>query len=53
MKVKDLIEALKKFNPDLRVLDDYYIEINEVKEITLVDSNYPYDRPDEQVVVIN
>ena len=53
MKVKELIEALQRFDPNLKVLDDYMCEITLVKEITWVDSNYPYNRPDEQVVVIS
>ena len=52
MKVKELIEKLQQFDENLRVVDDYYLEIEKVEERTWVDSNYPYDRPDEQVVVI-
>ena len=53
MIVKDLIEALQRFDPNLKVVDDYMYEITEIKETTWVDSNYPYNRPDEQVVVIS
>lgn len=52
MKVKDLIERLKEFDENLRVLDSYYLDIDVVEERTWVDSNYPYDKPDEQVVII-
>lgn len=52
MKVKDLIERLKEFDENLRVIDDYMLDIEEVKETTWVDSNYPYDRADEVVIMI-
>ena len=52
MKVKELIEKLKEFDENLRVLDDCMLDIESVEERTWVDSNYPYTRPDEQVVVI-
>ena len=52
MKVKDLIELLKEFDPNLRVIDDYMLDIEEVIETVWVDSNYPYDRDDEVVVQI-
>lgn len=53
MTVKELIEQLQTFDANLRVLDSYMLDIESVKEMTWVDSNYPYDRPDEQVVVIS
>ena len=52
MTVKELIENLQKFDPNLRVVDDYMLDIEEVKETTWVDSNYPYDRDDEVVIQI-
>jgi len=52
LKVKDLIEKLQEFNPNLRVVDDYMLNIEEVIETVWVDSNYPYDKPDEVVIQI-
>ena len=52
MTVSELIEKLKEFDQDLRVVDDCMLDIEDVVETTWVDSNYPYDKPDEQVVMI-
>lgn len=53
MTVGQLIEKLQEFDPNLRVVDDYILDIKEVQEITWVDSNYPYDRDDEIVIMIS
>lgn len=53
MTVGQLIEKLQEFDPNLRVLDDYMLDIEEVIETIWVDSNYPYDKPDEVVVQIS
>lgn len=52
MPVGQLIEKLQEFDLNLRVVDDYMLDIEKVKETTWVDSNYPYDRYDEVVIQI-
>lgn len=52
MTVGQLIEKLQEFDTNLRVVDDYMWDIEEVKETTWVDSNYPYDKDDEVVIQI-
>ena len=52
MTVQELIDKLQTFDPNLRVVDDYMLNIETVIQCVWVDSNYPYDRPDEDVVVI-
>ena len=52
MTVIDLIKKLQEFDENLRVVDDYMFDIEEVIETVWVDSNYPYDKPDEVVIQI-
>ena len=53
MKVKKLMENLKKYDEDLEVYDGCGLEIEEVFERILEDTNYPYNRPDKQVLIIS
>lgn len=53
MRVQELIDILKTFDPNMKVMDDFYMEVTSVYKTTWVDSNYPYDRPDEDIVVIS
>ena len=52
MTVKEMIEKLKEFPEDMKVVDDLYMDIEDVYIDTWEDINYPYDEPDKQVVVI-
>lgn len=53
MTVKELIEALQQFPDDMEVLSACYEEIENVYEGTWVHSNYPYNKPDKQVVLLD
>lgn len=53
MTVKQLIEILKEFPEDMEVMDTMYYGIESVYESTWTHTNYPYDIPDKQVVIIN
>lgn len=53
MTVKELIEKLKEFPEDMEVMDTMYYHIESVYEGTWTHTNYPYDKPDKQVVIIN
>ena len=50
--VKELINKLKEFPEDMRVVDLGYDDIEDVYKGTWIHGNYPYDKPDEEVVVI-
>lgn len=52
MKVKEIIEALSKFDPEREVYDYSYDTIDRVYEKLWVDTNYPYDKPDEMRLII-
>lgn len=52
MTVGELIEVLSKYDKDMKVVDYMFDEIQDVKEDTCIDTNYPYDKPDKQVVRI-
>ena len=52
MTVGQLIAKLQEFDLNLRVVDDCMLDVKEIKETTIVDSNYPYDRDDEVVIQI-
>ena len=52
MTVKELIYKLKQFPEDLEVMDINYMDIEKVYETTWEHTNYPYDKPDKQVVII-
>ena len=51
MTVKELIDRLKNFPEDMEVVDEYE-EITDVYKGILMHNNYPYDKPDKEVVVI-
>lgn len=53
MTVKELINELQKYPEDMEVMDACYIDIEKVYEGTWEHTNYPYDKPDKQVVIIN
>ena len=53
MIVKELINKLKQFPEDMEVVDAAYMDIESVYEGTWTYTNYPYDKSDKQVVVIN
>ena len=52
MKVKELIKELEKFDGDMDAVDTTYYPIDGVQEATLEHTNYPYDKPDKQVIMI-
>lgn len=52
MTVKELIERLKEFPEDMEVMNDMYLEIYNVRRGVWVHSNYPYDKPDREVIII-
>ena len=52
MTVKELIERLKEFPENMEVMDYCLMEIENIYEITWQHSNYPYNKPDKQIVVI-
>ena len=52
MRVCDLIKELGKYDGDLEVYDCSGYEVEGVEEKTWTDNNYPYDKPDKQIVVI-
>ena len=52
MNVRELITELRKFQEDMPVCDACYIEIDGAVEKTWEDTNYPYNRPNKQVVVL-
>ena len=53
MLVAELIKELEKFPKNIEVMNADYSEIENVYEGTWVHTNYPYDKPDKQVVIIN
>lgn len=53
MTVRELIKELDKFPKDMEVMDANYMEIESVYEETWTHTNYPYNKPDKQVVIIN
>lgn len=53
MTVEELIQKLEKFPKNMEVMDSSYIEIESVYEGTWTHTNYPYDKPDKKVVIIN
>ena len=52
MKVCELIKELSKYDDDMEVYDCSGYEVEGVENRTWIDSNYPYDKPDKQIVVI-
>lgn len=53
MTVEELIKELEKFPKDMEVMDTAYYDIESVYEGTWTDTNYPYNKPNKQVVIIN
>lgn len=53
MTVKELIKRLEQFSEDMEVVDAGYMDIESVYESTWIHTNYPYDKPNKQVVIIN
>lgn len=53
MTVGELIKKLEKYPKDMYVVDMNYIEIESVYEGTWSHTNYPYNIPDKQVVILN
>ena len=53
MTVGELIGKLEKFPNEMEVMDAGYMEIENVYEGTWTDTNYPYNKPNKQVVIIN
>lgn len=53
MTVKELINKLREFPEDMEVMDMSLTDIESVYETTWTHTNYPYDKPDKQVVIIN
>lgn len=52
MTVQELIDQLEKFPKDMRVIDSSCMDIERVFEMPFTHDNYPYNKPDEQVIVI-
>ncbi len=53
MTVKELREILDKFPDDLEVYDTSLYKIEKIKRTTLIHNNYPYNKPDEDIIVIS
>lgn len=53
MTVKELICELSQFPEDMEVMDRGYDDIEKVYESTWTHTNYPYDKPDKQVIIID
>ncbi len=51
--VKELIDRLKQFPEDMEVMDANYMNIEHVYEQTWTHANFPYNKPDKQVVIID
>ena len=52
MTKKELIEKLEPFPDDMEVYDYLYMEVENVKEGVWTDTNYPYDKPDKKIIII-
>lgn len=52
MKVKELIAELQKYDSEREVYDYGFEKIEKVYEKLWVDTNYPYDQPDEMKLII-
>lgn len=52
MTVKEVIEELQKFPQDMEVCDAFFEDVETVIEATYIHTNFPYDKPDKQVVII-
>lgn len=52
MTKKELIEKLEPFPDDMEVYDYSYMEVEDVKEGVWEHTNYPYDKPDKKIIII-
>lgn len=52
LTVAELIDKLKEFPQDLPVCDSNIMGIETVEKRTWEDSNYPYNRPDEDYIYL-
>lgn len=52
MSVEELIKELEKFPKDMEVMDSGYMGIESVYEGTWTHANYPYDKPNKQIIII-
>ena len=52
MTVNQLIDMLKKMSQDLEVYDSSWQPIEQVCIATWEDTNYPYNKPNKEVIVI-
>lgn len=52
MTVKELVDRLREFPEDMEVMCSGHMDIEEVFETTWQHTNYPYNKPDKQVVII-
>ena len=52
MTVKELIDKLKEFPEDVRVVDFAYSDLADVCKKIWIHINYPYNGPDEEIVMI-
>ena len=53
MTVKELIDRLKQFPEDMEVMDTDYMGIERVYARTWTHTNFPYSKPDKQVIIID
>ena len=52
MTKQELIKLLEPFPDDMEVVDTTFYSIDGVQESTWEHTNYPYDKPDKQVIMI-
>lgn len=52
MTVKELKEELSKYDNDMEVYDCSLLKIEKVYEKTWTHTNYPYDKPDKQILIL-
>ena len=52
MTVKELINKLKEFPEDMMVVDSAYNDLDNIYKRIWIHSNYPYNKPDEEVLMI-
>ena len=52
MTIKELMERLKEFSEDIKVIGACGMEIEGVYEGIWIHTNYPYNKLDEKVVII-
>lgn len=47
-----MIEELKKYDPEMELYDYSFNKIESVRFVEWVDTNWPYDQPNEMRIVI-